>query len=335
MKSSTHWAFPPTENYFSEPAIEGAVLELEGNHIYSRLVKAASHQVTSIATGPGGKLFLAAANPGKIFTLGPDNEPEGTFESQPFDAHIFSRWGRTEWWGENIAPGKNAGGARIEFFARSGNTSDPENNWSAWAGPVFECLGRQTRLSAGAVRAMESRAARRHRRTGSGDRLGKRRVPAEERGAGVTAIALQSPGIRVQGMAVMGQNAGQQVPVQLRMPQPAASGSSTSSAFAAAAITNLGAQGASQHFDAVPQGFSQKGYQAVLWTADDANDDQLEFAIYFRGENETTWKLLKDKLDTRFYSWDTTAMPDGAYYLKIVASDAPVQSRRRRTHRRA
>ena len=68
---------------------------------------------------------------------------------------------------------------------------------------------------------------------------------------------------------------------------------------------------------------SQKGYQSVLWTADDANDDQLEFSIYFRGENETTWKLLKDKLDTRFYSWDTTSMPDGAYYLKIVASDAP------------
>jgi hypothetical protein len=69
--------------------------------------------------------------------------------------------------------------------------------------------------------------------------------------------------------------------------------------------------------------YSQKGYESVLWTADDANDDQLEFAIYFRGENETTWKLLKDKLDSRFYSWDTTTMPDGAYYLKVVASDAP------------
>ena len=81
---------------------DGAVLELEGNHVFSKLVKAASRQVTSIAAGPGGKLFLAAANPGKIFTLGPENETEGTYESQPFDAHIFSRWGRTEWWGENI-----------------------------------------------------------------------------------------------------------------------------------------------------------------------------------------------------------------------------------------
>ena len=60
-----------------------------------------------------------------------------------------------------------------------------------------------------------------------------------------------------------------------------------------------------------------------MWTAEDANDDQLEFSVYFRGENETAWKLLKDKMDTRFYSWDTTSMPDGAYFLKIVASDAP------------
>lgn len=61
----------------------------------------------------------------------------------------------------------------------------------------------------------------------------------------------------------------------------------------------------------------------MLWSAEDANDDQLEFSVYFRAENETAWRLLKDKLDTKFYSWDTTSMPDGAYYLKIVASDAP------------
>jgi hypothetical protein len=45
--------------------------------------------------------------------------------------------------------------------------------------------------------------------------------------------------------------------------------------------------------------------------------------VYYRGENEHEWKLLKDKLDQKFYSWDTTTLPDGAYHLKIVASDAP------------
>ena len=45
--------------------------------------------------------------------------------------------------------------------------------------------------------------------------------------------------------------------------------------------------------------------------------------MYYRAEGEHDWRLLKDKLTQRFYSWDTTSMPDGAYYLKITASDAP------------
>jgi hypothetical protein len=139
----------------------------------------------------------------------------------------------------------------------------------------------------------------------------------------VTGIAIQNTGIRVQGISVSGQGGASQAPVQVRMPQPPAATSSISSAFASAAAAGAASAATPPRFDAVPQGFTQKGYQSVVWTADDPNDDQLEFSIYFRGENETTWKLLKDKLDARYYTWDTTAMPDGAYYLKIVASDAP------------
>jgi flavin-binding protein dodecin len=75
-------------------------------------------------------------------------------------------------------------------------------------------------------------------------------------------------------------------------------------------------------FEQPPQGTLQKGYQTVLWTARDDNDDEMRYAVYFRGENEHEWKLLKDNLEQKFYSWDTTTLPDGAYYLKIVASDA-------------
>ena len=72
-----------------------------------------------------------------------------------------------------------------------------------------------------------------------------------------------------------------------------------------------------------PQGFQDKGYQSVVWSAHDDNDDDLIFAVYYRGEGEQNWRLLKDKITQRFYSWDTTTMPDGAYYLKIVGSDSP------------
>ena len=60
------------------------------------------------------------------------------------------------------------------------------------------------------------------------------------------------------------------------------------------------------------QGFVQKGWQTVVWAAHDDNDDDLLFSIYYRGEGEKIWRLLKDKIEQRFYSWDSTTMPDGA-----------------------
>ena len=72
-----------------------------------------------------------------------------------------------------------------------------------------------------------------------------------------------------------------------------------------------------------PQGFEQKGYRSVMWSSHDDNDDDLAFSVYIRGEGEKNWRVLKDKIDQHYYSWDATTLPDGAYYLKIVASDAP------------
>ena len=299
---------------------DGAVLELDGNHVFSKLVKAASRQVTAIANGPGGKLFLAAANPGKVFTLGSENESEGTYESQPFDAHIFSRWGRTVWWGENAAAANGGAASRVAIYARSGNTSDPDSNWSDWSGPYSNPSG--DKLDCPAARFVQWKAVLRGGGNGPAPAIDWFSIAYLPKNIApeVTAIAVQEPGVRVQGVSVPTGVPGQQAPAQIRMPQPPPSSSSSNSGFTVTSISSLGG---GAHFDPVPQGVSQKGFESVLWTADDANDDQLEFAVYFRSENETAWRLLKDKLESKFYSWDTTSMPDGAYYLKIAASDAP------------
>ena len=201
---------------------DGTVLELEGDHIYSKLVKAASRQVTSIAAGPGGKLFLAAANPGKVYSLGPENESEGTYESQAFDAHIFSRWGRTVWLGENIPSGGKSGAPGVAIYARSGNTSDPDSNWSDWAGPYTNPAG--DKLECPASRFVLGKAVLR------GGGSGPAKAPAinwfsiaylpKNIAPQVTAIALQDSGVRLQNISLPSMSSGQQNPVQLRMPQP-------------------------------------------------------------------------------------------------------------------
>ncbi len=82
---------------------KGTIIELEGDQIYSNVAKTASAEVTSFVSGAGGKIFAATANAGKVFALGPGYESNGSFESNTFDAKIFSRWGRLTWWGENGA----------------------------------------------------------------------------------------------------------------------------------------------------------------------------------------------------------------------------------------
>jgi outer membrane protein assembly factor BamB len=301
---------------------QGAVLEIEGKQIFSRLVKATSKQVTSMASGPGGKLFIAAANPGKILTLGPDSEPEGSYESQPYDAHLFTRWGRLQWRGNDVSPTKTGSGTRMEFYTRSGNTSDPGNNWSPWAGPYSNVAG--DKIESPSARFIQWKMVLHGAAGGVVPELDWVNVAYLPKNVApeVTGIAIQNPGVRVQGISVPGPGSSSQTPAQVRMPQPAAT-SSISSAFTGASIASVGSSSSATRFEGAPQGFTQKGYESVVWTAEDANDDPMEFSIYFRAENDTTWKLLKDKLDVRYYSWDTTTMPDGAYYLKIVATDAP------------
>jgi hypothetical protein len=67
----------------------------------------------------------------------------------------------------------------------------------------------------------------------------------------------------------------------------------------------------------------QPGAQAFTWKATDDNDDTLEYALYFKGDGESDWKLLEKKLTDTFYSLNAASLPDGTYRLKVVASDAP------------
>jgi hypothetical protein len=64
----------------------------------------------------------------------------------------------------------------------------------------------------------------------------------------------------------------------------------------------------------------------VKWVAHDDNDDQLVYSLYYRGDGETRWLLLKDDLTDKFYSFDASLLPDGGYTFKVLASDAPSHS---------
>ena len=289
----------------------GNLIELEGNDLYSSVATTASSQVTSLVSGSDGKVFVATANPGKIFALGPGYESKGTFESDTFDAKIFSRWGRLTWWGEN-----GAMQGRVAFYVRSGNTSSPENNWSPWAGP-YTAAGETVNCPPARFvqwKAVFLSGAAEQGGTPSLSWVSLAYLPKNVAPV-IDDIAIQAPGIRVIGFPSQPSGPGNTVPTPLRMPH--------GSTGTAPPMMSAETQSAASRVEIPAQGFEQKGYQSVLWSAHDDNDDDLIFAIYYRGEGEQNWRLLKDKLTQRYYSWDTSTMPDGAYYLKIMASDSP------------
>jgi hypothetical protein len=290
---------------------KGTIIELEKNRDYAKVASTAAAQVTSLIALRDGRILAGTANPGKVFALGPGYETEGRFESDTFDARIFSHWGRITWMGD----GNRSAGPNVAFYARSGNTSSPEKNWSAWSGPYKNGTGET--VTCPPARFVQWKVVFSNASGSAGEnpsRISWVDVAYQPENVApvLDEIAVQDPGVRVQGFAgAPGMPAGP-APVQLRIPQRP--GIPVLPNFAAALPAKI---------DVVPQGFAEKGYASVLWSAHDDNDDDLVYAVYYRGEAETIWHLLKDKLTQRFYSWDSTTMPDGAYYLKVSVSDSP------------
>ncbi|MGZ4833982.1 MAG: fibronectin type III domain-containing protein, partial [Terriglobales bacterium] len=88
----------------------------------------------------------------------------------------------------------------------------------------------------------------------------------------------------------------------------------------------VGATTPAQRFEAPTPAVRDRESIAVRWTAHDQNDDELVYSIYYRGDNETQWKLLKDNVGDKFYSFDASLLPDGGYTIRVLASDAPSHS---------
>ena len=295
----------------------GALLGIDSKGVFAQLAKSGSAQITGISRGKDGKVFVCTANPGKVFSVGPEFEAEGTYESRSFDAQNFSQWGRLEWWSPRITESRAASAAkkssahdnepRVEFFARSGNTEDPGKEWSTWYGP-YTHSGAEMEIPP--ARFAQWKAVIHGGQPGDGVDWASLAYLPRNVAPVIDGVAIQEPGVRANANNIM--SAGQPTTVTLKLP-PAPNTSGV-------IITQSGTP---PRFEPPPQGIQQKGYATVLWSAHDDNDDELRYAVYYRGENEQDWKLLKDKLEQKFYSWDATSFPDGAYYLKIVATDAP------------
>lgn len=263
------------------------------------LARASGQQITGFYRDARNRLFYTTANPGKLFRLATERANRGTYESEPRDAQMLAAWGAIRW------RGTIPQGARVEVFTRSGNTETPDDTWSPWSAAYTNADG--SPITSPRARYLQWRAVL-HGQTASpivtsitAAYLQRNLRPQ------VRSITIHPPGIVFQKPFTTG--------------DPELAGfdqQSTPERRLAAQAASQGGGGASP-----PLGRRtyQKGLQTLVWRADDENEDELTYEVKYRREGEAAWKTLRQDVTDSILVWDTTTVPNGTYFVKVVASD--------------
>jgi hypothetical protein len=273
---------------------QGRLIRLDSEHVHSIVLTTASRQITALASGPKGQVYTATSNIGKVFELGPGLETEGSFESKPFDAGIFSEWGRLEWNGTTSAQ------AKIAVSTRSGNLDSPVRNWSDWSPAVTSAEGGEA--GSPSARFVQWRAIL--STTGGGESPALDSVTLYYRPKNIAPVVNE-----IEATPPNYRFADKPTPAVKNITLAPLGGPSRRS----------GGSTAKQGHTLLPA----QGYVGVRWDAEDDNDDTLVYKVEIRAEDETTWRLLKDEVEDSYLSWDSTSFADGLYRVRVTASDAP------------
>ena len=250
-------------------------------------------QAMAFAATPGG-LLISTSNSGRVFRLSDAGAANAAYTSAVFDAQIFSQWGRAE-----VLPASLPAGHDFDLYVRSGNVENPAMGWSDWV---------KATPDAGAVGVPGARFVQ---------------WKAVLRGG----AAIDSVGLNYlsKNIAPVVDEVVVQTGARITTPPPAAN-LSVSISFPTPP-SGTPAIAFQPDPNATPL-IAQKDRTAltVRWAAHDDNGDDLMFAVYYKGEGEANWRLLKDKISDRAYSFDLAVIPDGTYDIKVAASDAPVHT---------
>jgi hypothetical protein len=214
---------------------------------------------------------------------------------------MYSLWGR-------LSFEATLNGGQVALLTRSGNLESPQRNWSAWSAPAAGTKG--GRIGSPAARFIQWKATL---------------------AAGADG---KSPELESVDVAYLPKNVEPRIdliemtPANYKFPAPAAAVSQPRQSLSLPPLTRRESQGAAaasseSNITTTPSMQYAKGWVGARWMASDPNGDSMLYSVEIRGAKETQWKPLKDKLAEKYYSWDSTAFPDGEYTLRVTASDAP------------
>ena len=324
------WADKDDVVYQLAAAPDGGVMSLSGNRgrlfaihpdgSYSDFAHLDAQQAVALTPLAGGWL-IGTANTGKLYRLDgwfgpapmstPDkmqrdktqrDQNQRIYAKYPSEAHAYasdlldaeatSHWGRIE-----VDPASHG----YAIWTRSGNVEQPARKakdwgWSDWQpladGKIVSPVGRYLQWKV----VLED--------GGEVSGIGVNYLPVNSAPAVDDIVVV--PGARY--VAQPG-NLGQPASVSIAFPAAQAG---------AASFDGNAANGA-----APIQALKDRAAVTTRWAAHDDDGDDLKYDLYLRGDGEHVWRPLKKDVTDKVFSFDGSALPDGGYQLKVVASDQP------------
>jgi hypothetical protein len=280
----------PSGRMFFATDAQGRVYRMTSDRKPALVVQTNEGEATRLIEGAGG-LLAATSDMGKLFRLDEGTGTSGTYESPVHDSGAVARWGRITW--------RSTSGA-VAFQTRAGNSSRPDPTWSDWSEPMRD--PENSNVKSPNARYIQWRAS------------------------------LSGPGAAVENvsLAYLPQN-NPPVVRSISVTTQATSGSgqkttAPASANAAYSITVTDTGEVPTTSSGTPtQALSRSGGSQIQisWQADDPDGDRLAYALYFRGEEEKEWKLIRANMFENTLLLDGDVLADGRYYFRVIASDRP------------
>ena len=293
-------AFEPAGTLLVATGNKGKIYRLSGDPLQPTLVaRINAQQVTSLQPERDGRMIVTTSNPGRLLRLSTTRADRGTYTSDVRDAQTVAAWGTIKWQ-------EGTTGGRVEIATRSGNTRTPDETWSEWSAAYTDREG--SPITSPRARYLQWRAVLTAGRNETPylTSVTAAYLPRNLRPR-VTSITVHPPGTVFQRpFPVDPEIAG----FEGDLPERRA---------------NAG-QGNNLSSPTLGRRTYQRGLLTIVWRAEDENRDDLTYDVQYRREGETTWKSLKRAMSEAILVWDTSSVPNGRYFVRVVAADTPSNS---------
>lgn len=270
---------------------QGRVYEFRAGEV-ALIATVPEKQVVSISSA-GGATVVTTTNSGAVYRIGNAPSQTAEFRSAAKDVERFSRFGHFR------VDGTNVDGGAVAMAFRSGNTRTPDDTWSGWSAPVN---AREGSIQAPPGRYIQWKLTM---PKPSGDLL----VDAVSVAYMNRNVAPVIESIAVQDPAVVFISSGYPAsPNVVEATNPDEHGIFS------------GLEAARQN-DQGKRAF-RKGYRTIVWRARDDNGDSLRYTVSFRRSGAERWLRLREDIQDTQVNFDTSQLPDGAYQIRLTATDA-------------